>query len=280
MNRSGRDLNHVVRSWLEEGADRIPDRVLDAVEASLPATGQRRAGPLAGTWALLSRRSVRYGLAGAVIAGAVAFGAWSALPHKVGSEPTPHGPPPEANPLPLDGRELAPGPYTLEGFPAGIVFDLPAGFMPCTSNRLEQGICPTAEGNLAPALAFVLVENVVREPCSDLLRDPAPGSVDEFVGAISSLSGFEATSAVDVSIDGFSGKRFVVTAPSSLGCQRRTWSTAQRINGVGVGEVNELTILEIDGAFVMVSLAHFPTDPPRQSLMALREVVDSIRIWR
>jgi hypothetical protein len=135
-------------------------------------------------------------------------------------------------------------------------------------------------GNLDPALGFLLLENVVVEPCSDILRDPAPESLEDFVAAISVLDGFEATPAVDVSIDGFRGKKFTVTAPARMGCDRLTWATAERINGVGIGEVNELTILEIDGELVMFSLAHFPTDPPRQSLMALRAVVDSIRISR
>ncbi|HEX6128698.1 MAG TPA: hypothetical protein VF071_06730, partial [Candidatus Limnocylindria bacterium] len=161
-----------------------------------------------------------------------------------------------------------------------IVFDVPAGFAPCWDSGLEQAICPAGEGNLAPVLGFLVVENVVEQPCSELLRDPPPDSLEELVAAISSLDGFEATPAVDVSIDGVAGKRFVVTAPDSLGCQRLTWSTAERTNGVGIGEVNELTIFDIDGSFVMVSLAHFPTDPPRQSLLALREVVDSIRISR
>ena len=37
------DLARAVRSWLDEGADRLPDRVLDAVLASVPTTRQRRA---------------------------------------------------------------------------------------------------------------------------------------------------------------------------------------------------------------------------------------------
>jgi hypothetical protein len=83
-----------------------------------------------------------------------------------------------------------------------------------------------------------------------------------------------------VSIDGFAGKEFIVTAPRGAGCNLLTWATAERTNGVGRGEVNELTILEIDGAFVMFSLAYFPADPAPDGLGALRQVVDSIRIER
>ncbi len=37
-----RDTTRIVRSWLEEGATALPDRVLDAVLDQLPATSQRR----------------------------------------------------------------------------------------------------------------------------------------------------------------------------------------------------------------------------------------------
>lgn len=37
-----RDTTRVVRSWLDEGVNRLPDRVLDAVLDQIPATPQRR----------------------------------------------------------------------------------------------------------------------------------------------------------------------------------------------------------------------------------------------
>ena len=38
-----RDVTRIVRSWLDDGATRLPDRVLDQVLDALPATPQRRA---------------------------------------------------------------------------------------------------------------------------------------------------------------------------------------------------------------------------------------------
>ena len=38
-----RDVTRIVRSWLEDGATALPDRVLDNVLDQLPATSQRRA---------------------------------------------------------------------------------------------------------------------------------------------------------------------------------------------------------------------------------------------
>ncbi len=37
-----RDVTRIVRSWLEEGATALPDRVLDAVLDQVPTTSQRR----------------------------------------------------------------------------------------------------------------------------------------------------------------------------------------------------------------------------------------------
>ena len=37
-----RDTTRIVRSWLEEGATALPDRVLDAVLDQVPTTPQRR----------------------------------------------------------------------------------------------------------------------------------------------------------------------------------------------------------------------------------------------
>ena len=47
MSTTDRDTTRIVRSWLDEGATRLPDRVLDAVLDQVPATPQRRAGWLA-----------------------------------------------------------------------------------------------------------------------------------------------------------------------------------------------------------------------------------------
>ncbi|MEO7118219.1 MAG: hypothetical protein ABIZ34_04525, partial [Candidatus Limnocylindrales bacterium] len=40
--RTEPDVTRVVRSWLEEGANRMPERVLDSVMELLPSTPQRR----------------------------------------------------------------------------------------------------------------------------------------------------------------------------------------------------------------------------------------------
>ena len=62
-----RDPSRIVRSWLEDGATQLPDRVLDAVVADLPATPQRRADWLARRFGKMSM-SARLATAAAALA--------------------------------------------------------------------------------------------------------------------------------------------------------------------------------------------------------------------
>jgi sugar lactone lactonase YvrE len=69
-----RDTTRIVRSWLEEGATALPDRVLDAVLDQVPATHQRRSSWLARRSPLMSNNLVRTGIAAAAVVVAVIVG--------------------------------------------------------------------------------------------------------------------------------------------------------------------------------------------------------------
>ena len=83
-----RETTRVVRSWLEEGVTRLPDRVLDSVLDQVPATPQRRSG-----WsAWRSYRMQTYAKLAAVAAAfvLVAVVGYQLLPRNggVGGQPT------------------------------------------------------------------------------------------------------------------------------------------------------------------------------------------------
>jgi hypothetical protein len=90
---TNRDVERIVRSWLDEGVTVLPDRVLDAVLDQLPATPQRRAGWLARRFPVMNSNIVRFGLAAVVVVLAVIV-AVRFLPEGVG------GPGPDATPSP------------------------------------------------------------------------------------------------------------------------------------------------------------------------------------
>jgi hypothetical protein len=186
--------------------------------------------------------------------------------------------------LPKEGTALVAGTYLVDDpFPVRIRFEVPRGWFSCGPGSLEVGVCADGIG----ALSFLIVRNVVAEPCdpSRAQLDPPVGpSVDDLVTAISKLPGFKATGAVDITLDGFHGKRFELTAPDGAGLCKLddrglgTWSTADRINGVGPGEVNRLQILDVDGTRLVISGAYHPGQTTADGLSELQQIIDSVHL--
>jgi hypothetical protein len=110
-----RELDHIVRSWMDEGVTQLPDRVLDLVLEQIPATPQRHASWPARRFPPMSNYA-RLGLiAAAVLAVAIAGIGLFGRSNNVGPPPEPSPsapssrmpwPPSESNPL--VGTWLAP----------------------------------------------------------------------------------------------------------------------------------------------------------------------------
>jgi len=185
--------------------------------------------------------------------------------------------------LPLgELTDLAAGTYFLSSFPVQLTFDVPAGWFSCSPSPVEQAVCYEPSNNQPViAVSFLIVDNVVTDPCQDqegaeLLDPPVGPSVDDLVAAISSLEGYEATTPQDITVDGFDGQEFTLTAPDVHGCGA-TWATADRTTGMGAGEINLLRILDVDGVRVLISGAYHPVTP-EADVAALQQVMDSVHI--
>jgi hypothetical protein len=161
----------------------------------------------------------------------------------------------------------------------GIALDVPAGWVACSLGPVEQGACEkTGGGFTGVGVTYTIIDNVVADPCSRALLEPPVGpSVDDLVAAISGLDGFEATSATDVTIDGFSGKQFTLTAASGTCSDMKTWANADRTNGVSAGEVQEMRILDVGGVRVVIAGSHLTTSTDAH-LSTLRQVIASTHI--
>ena len=83
-----RETTRIVRSWLDEGATRLPDRVLDAVLDQVPATRQRRSGWSA--WRSFQMNTYAKLAAGAAAVLVLAFVGYQFLPGNggIGGKPT------------------------------------------------------------------------------------------------------------------------------------------------------------------------------------------------
>ena len=270
-----RDTTRIVRSWLRTEEHESANRVLDAVLDQLDTTPQRRA-----TWWPARRlpimsNTAKFGVAAAIVAIAALLGFNYLVAPNVGSpgveSPSPD---PSLSLLPPEG-ELAAGTYSLgPDFPVPLTFEVPQGWATGRTSDVEIGLFHDDR----PGISFGVVENVVANPCGVALLDsPAGRSVGEMVEAISGLDRFEATSASDITVDGYAGQEFEITAPEASTCGLYTWWNGQRVNGVGLGETNRLRIIDVNGTLLMIAIAYQPallTDPG--SLADAQTVVDSV----
>ena len=281
-----RDVTRIVRSWLHEDAHEDADRILNLVLDEIDTTPQRRAGWLARRFPVMNTNIARLGVAAAVVVLAVFLGFQFLSGSNIGGPPdaTP-SPSAAASPkaLPIDFDVALEGRYSLaEGFPVAITFDVPAEWVACSAGPVEQGACEKVSESLTGvAVSFTIIDNVVADPCGSgapLLDPPVGPSVDDLVAAISNLQGFEATSPTDVTVDGFVGKQFTLTAPSAPACSDvKTWATADRTNGVSAGEILEMRILDVGGVRVVIAGTHLSTTAEAQ-LSTLQQVIASTHV--
>jgi hypothetical protein len=103
-----RETTRIVRSWLEEGVTRLPDRVLDAVLDQVPTTPQRRSGWSAWRFHRMNSYAKLAAAAAAVLL--VAFVGYRLLPGNGGV-----GGPPTIAPSPTPSV-LAKGTFQVHGF--------------------------------------------------------------------------------------------------------------------------------------------------------------------
>jgi hypothetical protein len=197
----------------------------------------------------------------------------------VGQVPTTRPSPTILPSLPPEGGAVSPGTHVLgPGFPVRITFDVPAGWQGCSAGPVEQSAC-SQESAPPAAVSFSIVDNVVADPCGTALKSPPVGpSVDDLVAAISGLNRFQATTAVDITLDGYPGKGFDVTAPAGSTCELRTWATADRTNGVSAGEVNVVRIFDVGGVRVMAAGAYQPAFGGQNARAQVEQVLDSVHL--
>jgi hypothetical protein len=296
-----READRLITAFLAEGPVELADRSYEAVRDSIERTRQRS---VIETWRFpVPSSSARLVLVASAFLMAFVAGIDLLGTRDTGSQgrpiasPSPSvspSPSPSASPSlsasssPLalpDGGDIQAGTYQLAaGFPVLLTVDVPNQWAACSSSVVEQAVCPVTD---TPALSnaslsFLIIENVVAEPCVDEGLVPQVGpTVDDLASAIAGLDGFEATAPVAIAVDGHPGKELVVVAPDSASCDSLfTWMTANRTNGVGLREINRLRIVDVDGVRVLIAAAWFPLDQSRDQPPELKAVFESVRFPR
>lgn len=272
--RTEPETTRIVRSWLEEGRTALPDHILDAVLAELPATHQRR--PL---WP--SRRIddmhafARFAMAAAAVV-VVAIVGINLLPSNEGVG---GGPAASPSPSPAPSASLSPttapspSPSDLTFFPDGLVeagrhslilsgksfsLDMPTGWTAHDGFRIYTQ---------AGQAAFIFwtegtPTNVYADPCAHEPLDPPAGDTPaELAAAVSSIPGTDLVAGPsDVTIGGHPAQLVTIQVREDVECPANEFFLWYReAEGLAdgrwpdaLGDTINAWIIDVDGTIVWI----------------------------
>ena len=134
-------------------------------------------------------------------------------------------------------------------------------------------------------VVFQKVVNIYDDSCPSVLVAPPIGpSVDDLASAWANLPGFEATAAIDITVDGFHGKQVEFTVPdyNEEDCPHGIFNLWNSVGGgryraQGPNQHHQLWILDVNGTRLVIVTTSFPDTSP-QDRAALDEILASIQI--
>jgi len=230
--------------------------------------------------------------AAAVMALVVAVVAIGLRPSGPGSDQLTPTPTPTVSPSPLviptgEGPVLlTPGPYLAASpFPKRITLTLPDGWSGNIGGPYAvflSRLVPNAE------IDFSIFDKVFADPCHfdrGAMNPPPGSSVDDLVTALTSLPGMTVTPVKDVTVSGYHGRQFTMTAPATTnGCTLppgagfRIWELPLgATDDMEPGQREQVTVLDVDGTRIVLTVMGFEgaTTTPTPEVQG---IVDSIRI--
>ena len=293
-----RDPDRLIHSFLREGAEQLHDQVYDAVRAQIE---QKRQRADIGPWRTpIMNRFVVIGLGAAAVVVALIVGTQLLLPRAPGpvggapsAEPSATVEPSVAAPSAADG--LPQGPFSIvdeavPNAPLRITVTIPASGW---SSKSEFGGLVKGDEADPPEAALLAWSwpagtrfDVYKDPCKwASTRPEMPATtVDEFIAALAAQTSRDASASTDVTVGGHSGRKIILHVPNDAptraeafkDCDRDTFASygeAGRSEPLrfhqGPGQVDELWILDVDGAFVVIDAMYRPT--------TAAELVDEMR---
>ena len=288
--RTEPETARVVRSWLEEGRTSLPDHILDAVLAELPATPQRRPFWPARRIDDMNAYAKLAMAAAAVVV--VAIVGYNLLPGStgVGVAPSPSSSPsvsrsPTAAP--------SPSPSDLAFFPDGSIeagrhsmirsgkslsVDMPPGWTSHFGLRIFTG-----SGQAAFIFWTDSPTNVYADPCTKVPLDPPAGDTPaELATAVASIPGIDLVSGPsDVTIGGHPAKLVTISVREDVECapgEFHLWYIEDPAEGRypdALGDTINVWIIDVDGTIVWIDGSWSVNTTP--TLHAeMRQIVDSI----
>jgi hypothetical protein len=292
-----RDVTRIVRSWLEDGATALPDRVLDNVLDQLPATPQRRAW-----WPTRRFREMNMPIRIAVAAAAVAIVAVVGMTFLPRSDsnfgapaPTP-SPTPSASPHAYYQGALSAGTYVMTPFVGVNGLGVCSGQPGCTESPADDTIrviftVPEGfEGTPFPliwsrdgdtGIAIGRGGGLHSDPChaASVPDIPVGPTVDDFAKALADHPILDATTPTDVTFAGYAGKYVDLQLAADItGCtNEQFWPWEPGMYAQGSSHRWHLWILDVEGTRVVVQVMDY-AKTSAADLAKLQSVVDSLQI--
>ena len=277
-----RDVTGIVRSWLEEGATALPDRVLDSVLDQLPATSQRR--PL---WPARRLREMNSALKIAVAAAAavaVVVGGIYLVPRRggIGGQGAPSSSP-EPSPSHQVVRITVAG-TELNGASLKLTAQIPEGWSTGASGPTGPNAVHGTGAVEAPAgigLFVSIVDNTFSDPCLHVERSPKVGrTVAEAAAALGAIPNTTSTPPVQTTLAGHPATYLELTIPASLPCapdQFYLWQDSPNSDwwATGLNEVIRVWFVDIGGQRVAIAARSYPGTGD-EAKAELQGILDSI----
>jgi hypothetical protein len=304
---SEQQVNRLLRSYLREEWHEDANRVASSVLDELDSTPQRRSGWAAWRSSVMNNNIVRVGLAAAAVV-VIAIIAINLLPGTPPPGDEPSAEPSEAaqSAEPSTWTGLAEGPFVVTGTddPVQVTLDIAS---PGWSHAPEFDLVGKDDDGLDPPesvgaalLAWTwpagTVFNVYADAC--LWRTTIPTTAattpDQLAAPLAAQAKVDATAPEDVTVGGYAGKAMTLTVPMSyyidenatreeefadcdegiFGFYAAEVETEPSRNAQGPGQIDELWILDVDGATVILDATYGP-EAPANLIEEMRAMVES-----
>ena len=309
--RTEPEATRIVRSWLEEGRTALPDHILDAVLAELPATHQRR--PLWPARRIDNMNAfAKLAMAAAAVV-VVAIIGINVLPRSdgvtVGGPPVSPSSPESAPPSPSAVPSLRPEPTIIAGaFPDE--GELSTGRHTLRQNGINFSIEVTTEGWESSGVAvapdggsmlkdirgsdagiwmlFWSIDGVYSDPCGSVPGPRLSPSAADLADAVASLPGTELVAGPsDVIVGGRPAKHVVIAIPEDIPCgpsQFLLWYDDVRCADANlcsrwastINEVLRVWIIELDGTHIWIEAETYRGAGPEIE-QEIQQIIDSIQ---
>ena len=178
-------------------------------------------------------------------------------------------------------------------FPVGSANDIPVTFT-APDDWVVDGSVAYADNSGGRGVFFDGIANIYADGCQWVLLDPPVGpTVDDLVAAWANLPDLNATAAVDVTVDGYTGKQFELVPAYNKGeCKEKVgfgpvyalWDMPGLSNEDAPGFFAwfpdphfQIWVLDVDGTRLVIA-ANTPPNTSPQNRAALDEVLASIQI--